>query len=177
MTADRPIWDDPDVKRIYQLQDGVPYPMFHVFNDEPQQLELIRDWVTADQAIDADAPAGTFIQACLTGIRAVEGLAGSVDPGWLKFVVYRVEVDNLYLWELHQRRTEAAAIAEWVVATIENFGWGPDGNASPLGQRHSNAMAVAAAAGGGLRMNPATGQFEYGNGDDARRAAKDGRFR
>lgn len=49
--------------------------------------------------------------------------------------------------------------------------WGPDGRTSALGQRHSNAMAIVAETGGGVRRNPETGAVEYGDGNDARRAA------
>jgi len=174
--TDIPIWDDDDVMRIYQVKDGQPFPMFHVFNDEPGQLEVVRGWVTADRQAGSDGPPEAFVAACLTGIRAVESLAASVDPGWLKFITYMTDMNNHFLWDLHRRSNEVAAIAEWTVETIEEQGWGPDGNSTPLGQRHSNAMALAAAAGGGARMNPATGQFEYGTGELARQAARTGRF-
>ena len=48
---------------------------------------------------------------------------------------------------------------------------GPDGDSTPLGQRHSNSQAVAAEAGGGVRLNPATGLFEQDDGSAARRMA------
>ncbi len=177
MTSDDiPIWDDPDVMRIYRMQDGQPHPMFHVFNDEPAQLALILDFVESDRAAGSDGPAEAFVAVCLAGVRAVESLAASVDPGWLKFFIYMIDMNNHFLWDLYRRSTEVAAIAEWTVETIEQHRWGPDGNSTPLGQRHSNAMALAAAAGGGVRLNPAIGRFEYGNGDRARQAARDGGF-
>ena len=170
------IWDDPDVQRIYDVVDGQAWPRFSEFNDNLGQVDLVRGFVEADQNAASDAPASAFVAACLAGVRAVEGLSSSVDCGWIKFLVFQIDVNNHFLWDLHHRATEVAAIAEWTVETIERNAWGPDGNTTALGQRHSNAMALAAAAGGGLRLNPNTGRFEYGNGDAARQAAFDAGF-
>ena len=30
-SVDIPIWDDPDVVRIYQMQNGQPFPMLTVY--------------------------------------------------------------------------------------------------------------------------------------------------
>jgi len=143
------IWDDPDVQRIYDIEAG--------------------------QNAGSDGPASAFVDACLAGIRAVEELPGSVDPGWIKFLIYMVDMNNHFLWDLHHTRTETAAIGEWTVRAIQRFGWGPDGNSTPLGERHSNAMALAAAAGGGMHTTP-DGRFEYGDGRAARQAAERGNF-
>jgi hypothetical protein len=176
--ADRetPIWEDADVRRIYSVIDGVPHPRFHEFNELPDQLALVVDFVIPDQQADSDDPPDAFTARCLAGIRAVERLPLDVDDGWKKLFIYRIDVNNHYLWDLHKRRAEVAAIAEWTVVTIEQHGWGPDGNTTPLGQRHSSAMALAASAGGGVRLNPRTNSFEYGNGDRARQAAAQGGF-
>lgn len=173
---DIPIWSDADVKRIYDLVDGRPWPRFVIFNDYPDQLALIRDFTEADQNAESDSPASAFVDACLAGIRAVEGLPESVDVGWIKFLVYQIDINNHFLWDLYHRSEEVAAIGEWTVNAIHRRGWGPDGNSSALGQRHSNAMALAAAAGGGLHVRSDTGKYEYGNGDAARRAALGGGF-
>jgi hypothetical protein len=174
--TDIPIWNDNDVMRIYRMHDGQPFPMFHMFNDEPHHAQLVRQWVTADQNAGSDGPPDAFIAACLGGVRLVETLAASAAPGWLKFFIYMTDLNNHFLWDLYHRRTEVAAIADWTVETIARHGWGPDGNSTPLGQRHSNAMALGAAAGGGVRLNPATGEFEASNGDGARQAAIAGHF-
>jgi hypothetical protein len=176
-TDDLSIWDDADVMRIYQVHDGQPYPLFHMFNDEPHHVRIVHDWITADQQTGSDGPPEAFVAACLAGIRAVEALTPSAAPGWLKFFTYMTDINNHFLWDLYRRRTEVAAIADWTVETIGRHGWGPDGNSTPLGQRHSNAMALGAAAGGGVQHNPATGLFESGTGDRARRAALAGGFR
>jgi hypothetical protein len=164
--VDIPIWDDPDVKRIYQVHDGQPFPDFFVFGAEPRQLALVSDLVTADQNAGSAGPASAFTGACLAAIRAVEGLAGEVDPGWLKFFTFTCDANNHFLWDLHHPPLEVGAIASWTVETIEKNGWGPDGNASAMGQRHSNALALAAAA----------GWVPPGTGDQARRAATTGHF-
>ena len=161
-----PIWDDPDVMRIYQVRDGQPVPNFHVFNDEPQQLQLVWQFVEADQNAGSDGPPSAFVNACLAAIRAVEGLAASVDPGWLKFFAYMTDANNHFLWDLHHPPLEVGAIASWTVETIEKQGWGPNGNSTAMGQRHSNSLALAAAAG----WAPPRG------GDRARQAAVDGHF-
>lgn len=168
---DIPIWDDPDVQRICDWRDGRPFPRFVEFNEDPDRNVLVREFVHADQAAGSNGPAVAFIEACLAGIRAVEGLNGQVEAGWIKFFLYFVEVNNSFLWDRHRTSDESAAIGEWVVRTIERHGWGPDGNTTALGQRHSNAMAVAAMAGGGTHRNPATGRMEYGDGSEAKRMA------
>ena len=173
---DIPIWNDTDVMRIYEVHEGQPFPMFHMFNDEPHQAQLVLQWISADQQAGSDGPPVAFIAACLAGIRLVESLAASTSPGWLKFFTYMTDINNHFLWDLHRRHTEVAAIADWTVETIVTHGWGPDGNRTPLGQRHSNAMALAAAAGGGVRLNSATGDFEAGSGHRARQAASANHF-
>lgn len=174
--SDIPIWNDTDVMRIHVVRDGQPFPLFHLFNDEPHQARLVSQWISADQQAGSDGPPEAFIAACLAGIRLVESLAASTGPGWLKFFTYMTDINNHFLWDLHHRHLEVAAIADWTVETIEAQGWGPDGNRTPLGQRHSNAMALGAAAGGGVRLNPATGRFEPGGGDRGRQAAFVGHF-
>jgi hypothetical protein len=164
--TDIPIWNDADVMRIYEVRDGQPFPHFHVFNDEPGQLRLIVDFVEADQNAGSHGPASAFVDACLAAIRAVESLAASVDPGWLKFFAYMTDANNHFLWDLYQPRLEVGAIASWTVETIEKYGWGPDGNSTVMGQRHSNSMALAGAA----------GWVPPGTGDRARRAAMEGHF-
>lgn len=173
---DIPIWADLDVQRIYDVVDGRPWPRFSEFNAFPDRHDLVFALTQADQNAGSDGPASAFIEACLAGIRVVEGLTGYVDPGWIKFFIYQVELNASFLWDLYRTSEEVAAIAEWVIATISRFGWGPDGNSTALGQRFSDALALAAAAGGGVQRNPTTGQFEYGNGDAARRAAALGGF-
>lgn len=174
--TDIPIWNDTHVMGIYQVHDGRPFPMFHMLNAEPRHTQLVQQWITADQQAGSQGPPDAFIAACLAGIRLVETLAGSTAAGWLKLFTYMTDINNQFLWDLHHRQTEVAAIADWTVETIKGHGWGPDGDSTPLGQRHSNATALAAAAGGGVRLNPATGRFEPGTGDRARRAAIAGRF-
>jgi hypothetical protein len=170
VSADIPIWSDADVQRIYDVREGRPFPRFYIFNDDPFQLRLITQFVEADQHAGSDGPAESFLAVCLAGIRAVEELPADVDAGWRKFLVYMIDMNNHFLWDLYHR-DEVAAIAEWTVETIERYGWGPDGNSTALGQRHGNAMALAAKAGGGLRRDPKTGKFVYGDGDAARRLA------
>jgi len=172
---DIPIWDDPDVQRIYDLQDGQPWPRFADFNEWPEQFALVRRFIEADQNAGSNGPPSAFIDACLAGVHAVERLPRSVDRGWIKFFVYFVDVNNHFLWDLHHAAEEVAAIAEWTVQTIHRNGWGPDGNATALGQRHSNAMSLAAQAGGGVHQQP-DGTFAYGDGEAARRAAERGGF-
>jgi hypothetical protein len=172
MTGDNiPIWSDPDVPRIYDLRDGQPWPRFAVFNDNPEQLKLVVDFVQADQAAGSNGPANLYVDACLAGVRLVEALTNPVDPGWIKFFVHQIDQNNSFLWDLHRRAPEVAAIGEWTVTTIERRGWGPNGRTSALGQAHSNAMALAAEAGGGLHLNQQTGLMEYGDGSEARRMA------
>lgn len=170
MPEDIPIWNDADVQRIYDVREGHPFLRFHIFNENPLQLRLITDFVEADQQAGSAGSADAFLAACFAGIRAVDGLPDDIDVGWKKFLVYMIDMNNHFLWDLYHR-DEVAAIAEWTVETIKRHRWGPDGNSTALGQRHGNAMALAAKAGGGVRHNPQTGKFAYGNGDAARRLA------
>ena len=165
------IWNDSDVQRIYDLEDGQPWPRFAEFNANPDQLQMVLEFVQADQAAGSNGPSELYIEACLAGVRAVEVLTGHVDVGWIKFFIFQIDQNNSFLWDLFRRSHEVAAIGEWTVATLERNGWGPDGRTSALGQAHSNAMALAAEAGGGIRMNPETRVMEYGDGTEARRLA------
>ena len=164
--GDISIWNDRDVMRIYHLRDGQPFPNFHVFNAEPRQYQLVSAFVRADQNAGSDGPPSAFVDACLAAIRAVEGLAVGVDPGWLKFFTFMTDANNHFLWDLYHLRLEVGAVASWTVETIEKHGWGPDGNATAMGQRHSNSLALAGAA----------GWFPPGTGDRARQAALEGHF-
>jgi hypothetical protein len=166
-----PIWSDPDVQRIYDLEDGQPWPRFSVFNQNPDQLQMVLEFVQADQAAGSDGPSELYIDACLAGVRAVERLTGHVDAGWIKFFIFQIDQNNSFLWDLHRKSYEVAAIGEWTVSTLERHGWGADGRTSALGQAHSNAMALSAEAGGGMRLNPQTRLMEYGDGTEARRLA------
>lgn len=173
MNENIPIWGDPDVKAIYDLHDGQPIPRFQDFNAFPDQAELIFAFVRLDMENGTETPVDDYIEACLAGVRAVEGLKGKVHPGWIKFLLCQIDRNNSLLWDQYREPADfVAAIGEWLVTTIYRSGWGPDGNSTPLGQRHSNSMAVAAEAGGGTHRNPATGLMEYGDGSEARRLAR-----
>lgn len=172
MNENIPIWDDPDVKAIYDLHDGQPIPRFAEFNAFPEQAQLISGFVKLDMENGSGTPVSDYVDTCLAGVRAVEGLAGKIHPGWIKFLLCQIDRNNSLLWDQYRQPADfVAAIGEWLVTTIHRFGWGPDGNSTPLGQRHSNSMAVAAEAGGGVRQNSTTRLFEYGDGSQARRLA------
>lgn len=166
---DIPIWEDHDVRRIYDVIDGQPFPHFSDFNPDPAQFQLVKDFVEADQNAGSSGPADAYVDACLAAIRAVEMLPPGTDAGWLKFFTYMTDANNHFLWDLHRRSHEVGAIAAWTVETIGRHGWGPDGNASPLGQRHSNSMALAGAAGWVFFPRAPSG-------DTARQAAFNGHF-
>lgn len=177
------IWDDPDVEEILSLNKDTrevlgeaPSPKFWDFNDKPEQLALVRSFLEADQKAGSDGPKSAFVDACLAGIRATEGLPASVEIGWSKFFTFQVYQNTVFLWRLHRANREVAAVAHWLVDTIQSRGWGPNGNTTALGQAHSDSMALAAEAGGGMRMDPATGGFEYPDGSEARAAAAQGGF-
>lgn len=72
-----------------------------------------------------------FIDACLAGIRAVEHFNGKVNPGWVKFFLHFIEVNNSFLWHLYRRSEEVAAIGEWWVVTIESHGGAQTGALLP----------------------------------------------
>jgi hypothetical protein len=160
------IRDDPDVMQIYQVRDGQPFPTFYLFNGDARQLQLVSTFVLADQNAGSGSPASAFVGACLTAIRAVEGLSTDVEPGRLKFFTYMCDTNNHFLWDLYHLPLEVGAIASWTVETIEKNGWCPDGNATAMEQRHGNSLALAAAA----------GWVPPGTGDRARQAALDGHF-
>lgn len=172
MNGSLPIWGDPDVKAIYDLRDDQPIPRFAEFNAFPEQAELIFDFVRLDMETGIGTPASDYLEACLAGVRAVESLAGKIHPGWIKFLLCQIDRNNSLLWDQYRQPADfVAAMGEWLVTTIHRFGWGPDGNSTPLGQRHSNSMAIAAEAGGGVHPSPTTGRVEYGDGSEARRLA------
>jgi hypothetical protein len=122
--------------------------------------------------VDSGSSVQTVIDACSVGVKAFEALCRySTDDhliGWKKFILYNIGCNVQMLWGNHQKVPESAIFGDWVVVSIGANHWGPDGNQSALGSAHSNCLALAAQAGGGVRINPVTGKSEVPNGDAAR---------
>ena len=140
MSENASIWSDPDVKAIYDLRDGQPIPRFAEFNAFPEQAELILSFVKLDMENGgSDTPSGDYVDACLAGVRAVEGLAGKIHPGWIKFLLCQIDRNNSLVWDQYRQPADVvAAIGDWLVATIHRFGW-----VLMVTQRHSgNATAT-----------------------------------
>lgn len=175
--ADRelPIWEDPDVAMIATVdheRHRVSYAMEVL---PPADATLVGAFLGAD---GEDGDEAAAVRSCLLGVRAFEALSAAAPVGWRKLVLYAVSDRTYDLWEARRLAPEAAArLAQWVVATIEANGWGPDGRTTPLGQHHSYAMGVAVRTGIGLLdIDPETGRASAPTGDEARRAAAAGRF-
>lgn len=162
------IWEDPDVRLIYEVQDGQPFLRFNELDGS--DALLVELFISKDSVLDDNSSVDALAEACLAGISAVERFSDEVSIGWHKFICYRVGAATGGLWELRGDQ-RAARYGDWVVRTINQKGWGPDGNTSPLGILHSTMMATASQAGGGVRLNPASGQFEAPTGDEAREEA------
>jgi hypothetical protein len=167
------IWEDTDVSRIAVWDGGQPNLNLGLLDDDERSMIMM--FIQADSEVGPDSSARANIGACVAGVRSFEGLSelptGDRLTGWRKFVLYNTGCNVQLLWEYHKQEAtgEVGIFGDWVVATIGKNGWGPDGNQSALGSVHSNCMAVAAQAGGGVRQNSVTGRFEAPTGDEARK--------
>ena len=164
------IWDDADVQQIVTMNGG--QPQLQLPELQGSDAELMFTFMRADMAVDDSATTSIVLVALTAGVKAFEGfedpMPSSWAPGWKKFVLYNTGCNVQVLWNNFRKAEETAIFADWVTSTVSKYGWGPDGNASAIGRLHSNCMAVAAKAGGGVRVNAATGRFEAPDGDTAR---------
>jgi hypothetical protein len=164
------IFGDDDVQQIVEASGSGWIPKLEDLDDPDR--ELLAGFQQTDGEAERLKTPDAIISALAAGVRAFENLSDpmpcSWSPGWKKFVLYITALNCQFLWDRHHRASETAIFADWVVFSIEHAGWGPDGNSSPLGKQHSYCMAVAAEAGGGIRMNPVTGRFEAPDGRAAR---------
>lgn len=164
------IWDDEDVQRVFLVQGGTPLLKFDELT--PLDQVLMSRFIEADQSADGST-AKALIIACAEGVQVFENVSDPMQHswaiGWKKFLLYQTGCNVQILWNEFRCAGETAIFADWVTSSIASNKWGPDGNKSALGNLHSNCMAIAAQAGGGVRINPATGRWEAPTGDAARR--------
>ena len=160
------IWDeDPDVREIFRLANGQPLLDFDSLS--PPDRALVVDCIEADQQMEAlGRPVDATLRALSKGARTVHNLSDAAPVGWKKLITCNTG-SNVEILAQHGPSDECAIFADWVVATISENGWGPDGNATQLGRLHSNCTAIAAQSGGGVRVNPRTNRFEAPDGSAA----------
>lgn len=168
------IWEDPDVRVIFDYQSLQPLMKMSMLG-EPDHALVIR-FVNADSQAHDQAPAADFIAACIAGVAAFENLSHEAPIGFRKFLVHQVALNTSIMWNRFGNGRETRVFADWVMATLSANGWNPDGGTTPLGQRATWNMGVAAQSGGGVRRNPRTGRFETPDGQDARMVALAGSF-
>jgi len=168
------IWEDSDVREVCSFEeDRVVYDQ-DVLSDADRKQ--VTEFLAIAGAISADSAEST-LAAGLAGVKAYEELSPMCPSGWRKLVVYNVSEFAHSLWHRHALTEETAMLAQWVTVTIEANGWGPNGNASPLGQHHSYCMNLAGQTGVGiLTIDPESGRASAPTGDEARRAAQRGSF-
>lgn len=173
--SDPEITDDPDVAGIFLGGNLMP----GLLGDEAKALFF--EFANVDMETGPESSAEMIVGACAAGVRCFERMT-SLDAddlvGWRKFVLFNTGCNVQMLWSDHGAWTEsgrsvqeAGIFADWVVATIGRYGWGPDGNQSALGCVHSNCIALATRSGAGVRKNPLTGKYEAPTGDEARELA------
>lgn len=173
-----PIWEDVDVRAITTSDEPgvVVYEMGMLGPDDKTLVDGFLETVAATEQ-PGPVPAQAVLHATLTGVAAFEDLSPLVPTGWRKLVTYVVSDLTYGLWHDHELAEPAGRLAQWVVATIEANGWGPDGRSTPLGQHHSYAMGVAVDSGIGLlEIDPETQRATAPTGDAARDAARVGHF-
>lgn len=174
--AEIPIHEDVDVRAISRRDgDRVVYSQEGLTAADDA---LIKEFFVADGKL-AEGPSDSeaLIRVCLLGVKAFEGLSPDAPTGWRKLILYAVSDLTYDLWDKHKESDPAGKLAQWVIATIEANGWGPDGRSTPLGQHHSYAMGVAVGTGvGAILIDPETGEAKAATGDEARRAAVAGHF-
>jgi hypothetical protein len=174
------IWADPDVMAVTRPSGGGrTFDLSMLSERDREQIEAFMEGISALATADGDRSASpeAIIAMALTCVRAYEGLSPMCPPGWRKLVVYQASEMAHLLWDRHEVAYDAAMLAQWVSVTIESQKWGPDGNATPLGQHHSYVMNLAGRTGIGiLKIDPSTGLASAPTGDEARHAARTGAF-
>ena len=169
-----PIWDDPDVRAIFDFNSFQPGIDMSLINDADEAL-IVR-FVSADSKAQDQSPASDFVGACIAGVAALERISPLAPIGFKKFLAHQVALNTSMMWDRFRNDRETRVFADWVMATLSQNGWNPDGGVTPLGQRATWNMAVAAQSGGGVCKNPRTGQFEAPDGEEARLIAARGSF-
>jgi hypothetical protein len=172
-----PIWADADVRAITTGDE--PDIVYSVEMLTPDDGALVTRCLAALEASGGSrsAESSALLNACLTGVAALEDLSPLAPVGWRKLLVYVVSDMAYNLWHDHELGEPSGKLAQWVVATIEANHWGPDGRSTPLGQHHSYAMGVAVDSGIGLlEIDPDTQLAKAPTGDAARGAARAGHF-
>lgn len=169
-----PIWDDPDVRAIFDFNDLQPRIDMSLIGEADQAL--IAGFVSADSRAQDQSPALDFVEACTAGVTAFECISAQAPVGFKKFLVHQVGLNTSMMWDRFHNERETRVFADWVMATLSANGWNPDGGATPLGQRATWNMAVAAQSGGGVCRNPSTGQVQVPDGEEARMVATTGSF-
>ena len=169
-----PIWDDPDVRAIFDFNDFQPRIDMTLIGDADQAL--IARFVSADSRAQDQSPAADFVEACTAGVTAFECISEQAPIGFKKFLVHQVALNTSMMWDRFRNDRETRVFADWVMATLSAAGWNPDGGATPLGQRATWNMAVAAQSGGGVCRNPSTGRVRVPDGEEARMVAMTGSF-
>lgn len=121
-------------------------------------------WAKQEQDAQGDPPPEHALRSSvLAGVWAIEHLSVRAQPGWKKYVLFFTGL-NAAIWD-DAYPTDAGIFVEWALAAIERHGWGPDGNASPLGQLHSMCMSKWRA------RTDASGRYLPPDGADASVAA------
>lgn len=168
------IWEDPEVAAICTFADGrVTFDKDGLTAADQVQVERFQ----AACAHLREDTAEAYVGAALAGVDAFEELSPLCPAGRRKLLVFQVSEFAHEMWRRFQLGREAALLAQWVSVTIEANGWGPDGNATPLGQHHSFSMSLAADTGIGIIViDPETGRASAPTGAEARLAAKQGAF-
>jgi hypothetical protein len=163
------IWDDNDVRQIYVMQGGGPNLEFSALNALPEESrKQLAEFFQADQQVGGDSTLADYNYALVTGVRAFDLLPRSFSTGWRKFILFQTGCNVQLFHAANLMPTVVADFADWTVSTISEEGWGPDGNSTALGSLHSNCLAVAAEAGGGVRWSKAANAFVAPSGDAAR---------
>ena len=169
------IWEDADVRAI--LTAGGNPPVVDASLLSAEDRALVDTHMQAVTRCRSNPAPATVLDACLTGVRAFEGMSPVAPTGWRKLVLFTVSDYAHRLWGDFELTQETAMLAQWVVCSIEQCGWGPDGNSTPLGQHHSYAINLAGQTGiGVIVVDPESGLASAPTGNEARLAAQNGRF-
>ncbi len=167
-----PIWDDPDVRAIFDFSSFQPRINLSLLAGADEALMI--GFVNADARAQDQSPASDFVGACIAGVAAFERLSSQAPIGFRKFLVHQVALNASMMWDRFSNANETRIFSDWAMATLSANLWNPDGGATPLGQRATWNMGVAAQSGGGIRTNPSTGRWEGPDGEEARVAASKG---
>ena len=87
-----PIWDDPDVRAIFDFSGFQPRLKMSLLDDADQAL--VACFVSADLKSQDQSPTSDFVESCTAGVAAFERISAQAPIGFKKFLANQVALST-----------------------------------------------------------------------------------